>query len=589
LNGTSKPRDFLKNCDAKSWFKCDTCTHSFEGTLKHVTKGVWCPYCSKPPKKLCKDADCQMCKNNSLASQPGAKHWHPTKNHPITPRDVIKGSSTKYWFKCETCFHDYENIVYALRGDALGCPYCSNQMRCKDSNCRACFYNSFASNPNSIHWHPTKNDSVKPRDIAKRSHDEYWFKCRDCCHELKKKVMNINVVQSDEEGWGCSYCSKTHRKFCDNIECQFCYENSFASCEKSKYWHPTKNGSLKPRDVSRKNDIKAWFTCDSCSHDFDATIGHINDGAWCPYCSKPPKKLCKDADCQMCKNNSFASQSRSKNWHMTKNGSVTPRDVARGSNKKYWFTCDECQHDFEMSLGNISCSNQWCPYCHSSKLCCSSDCEFCFKKSFASHPKAKHWHPTKNESLVPRDICMSSNMKVWFNCDVCLNSFVAYIRHVSGRNGWCSICKNKTEKKMYESLINYYPEIKMQFRANWSKNPQTDCYYPFDFCIEEKQTIIELDGRQHFEDIKFWKSSYGKIHTDDLFKQTAANNNGYKVIRILQIDVWSDKYDWLSELIESIENNTIQNIFICKNNEYNSFEKYFSNIQQRVPEPRQGL
>ena len=116
LNGTSKPRDFLKSCDAKCWFKCDKCPHNFEATIRHVTKGRWCPYCSNPPKKLCENSECQICLSKSFASQPGAKVWHPTKNLPITPRDVMKGSSTKnYWFQCKTCSHDYENTIMATR------------------------------------------------------------------------------------------------------------------------------------------------------------------------------------------------------------------------------------------------------------------------------------------------------------------------------------------------------------------------------------------------------------------------------------------------------------------------------------------
>lgn len=51
-----------------------------------------------------------------------------------------------------------------------------------------------------------------------------------------------------------------------------------------------------------------------------------------------------------------------------------------------------------------------------------------------------------------------------------------------------------------------------------------------------------------------------------------ANNNNYSIIRIVQEDIWYNKYDWLYELksnIKKIKNkNTIQNIFICKNNEY---------------------
>ena len=42
----------------------------------------------------------------------------------------------------------------------------------------------------------------------------------------------------------------------------------------------------------------------------------------------------------------------------------------------------------------------------------------CFKKSFASYPKAIHWHPTLNGDFIPRDICMAANKKAWFNCDI---------------------------------------------------------------------------------------------------------------------------------------------------------------------------
>tara|TARA_B110000503_G_C7098548_1_gene392746 strand:- start:16 stop:1449 length:1434 start_codon:yes stop_codon:yes gene_type:complete len=435
------------------------------------------------------------------------------------------------------------------------------------------FEKSFASNPNSIHWHPTENHPITPRDIPKRTHDEYCFKCVDCQHEFKKKISHIKVNQTDEEGWGCPYCSKTHRKLCDDIECQFCHENSFASCEKSKYWHPTMN-KLKPRQVTRSNDLKAWFKCDTCPHNFEATLSHIINGTWCPYCAEPVKKICKDKSCHHCLLKSFASHPRADQWHPTKNHPITPRDVARGSSsQKYWFKCDKCPHDFLGDLANISSSGQWCPYCasFSQYLCNGEYCDFCFEKSFASHPKAKHWHPTKNVKLKPRDFCMSSNKKAWFNCDVCLNPFDTRLNHISGRGTWCGICKFKTEKKIHEYLINYYPELEREFKMNWCKNLETNRYYPFDFCIKDKSVIIELDGRHHFEDVKYWKSSFEDRHVVDLFKQTTANDNGFRVIRIIQEDVWSDKYDWLTELLKNIEDDTKQNVFMCKNGEYDFF------------------
>ncbi len=55
-----------------------------------------------------------------------------------------------------------------------------------------------------------------------------------------------------------------------------------------------------------------------------------------------------------------------------------------------------------------------------------------------------------------------------------------------------------------------------------------------------------------------------------------ANDNGFSVIRILQVNVWKNKYNWLSELNENIEKvtseNRVQNIYMCKNNKYKDFE-----------------
>ena len=58
-------------------------------------------------------------------------------------------------------------------------------------------------------------------------------------------------------------------------------------------------------------------------------------------------------------------------------------------------------------------------------------------------------------------------------------------------------------------------------------------------------------------------------------KLKCANENGYSIIRILQYDILKDKYDWLKELCETIEEtkngSDIVNIYLCKNNEYDVY------------------
>jgi very-short-patch-repair endonuclease len=144
--------------------------------------------------------------------------------------------------------------------------------------------------------------------------------------------------------------------------------------------------------------------------------------------------------------------------------------------------------------------------------------------------------------------------------------------HITHEQG-CPYCVNKTEFILYEYLQKLY-EITKQFKKDWCKNNDTNKYLPFDFCIEELKIILELDGRQHFEQVMNWKTPEEQCENDK-YKEKCANENGYSIIRLLQEDVFNDKYDWKTELINNIEkiqtDNIIQNIYMCKNNEYQHF------------------
>ena len=132
----------------------------------------------------------------------------------------------------------------------------------------------------------------------------------------------------------------------------------------------------------------------------------------------------------------------------------------------------------------------------------------------------------------------------------------------------CPSCINKTEYKFFEKIKEFYPTIKRQFKAEWCKNKQR---LPYDFAIEELKIIIELDSQQHFTQVSNWTSPKIQIEKDK-FKTECANKNGFSVIRLLQDDVSKDKFDWLNEIqlniSKIIDGQKIQNIFICKNSEY---------------------
>ena len=256
-----------------------------------------------------------------------------------------------------------------------------------------------------------------------------------------------------------------------------------------------------------------------------------------------------------------------------KNGHVNPRQVFKSSNTKYWFNCDTCCHEFKVSLNDVTGNNSWCSYCANQKLCEDKDCQTCFDKSFASHEKSKYWSD-KNGDVKPRLVFKHSGNKYWFNCDTCSHQFNSILNNITGVNSWCPICVNKTEKKIYEQLLQSYPNIISQFRADWCKNQITSRILPFDFVLEEQKIIIELDGPQHFIQVGNWKTPEEQFENDQ-YKEKCANENGYSIIRIIQEDVWNDRYDWFDELIQNIikitSEHTIQNIYMGKKNEYKNF------------------
>jgi very-short-patch-repair endonuclease len=339
-------------------------------------------------------------------------------------------------------------------------------------------------------------------------------------------------------------------------------KTNFASHPKSKYWSSKNEGN--PENYALNSHKKFWFDCDKCGHEFINDLNHINtSNRWCPYCSH--QKLCDNDKCNFCFENSFASHPKSIYW--SNKNILYPRQLFKSTPKeKYIFDCDKCYHSFEISLNKISSLDRWCSYCSNTKLCKNEDCQLCWNNSFASVERSKFLN---DKTINQRFIFKSTHKKFNFDCDKCDNNFNMRICMVTNGN-WCSSCLNKTEEKLYIELKKYY-NVKRQFKPNWCKNPKTNKFLPFDFILQDLNIIVEQDGPQHFKQIGKWQTpELTKIN--DIYKMKCANENGYSIIRILQKDIWHDRYDWLQELLENINKivseKRVQNIYMCKKDEY---------------------
>jgi len=217
----------------------------------------------------------------------------------------------------------------------------------------------------------------------------------------------------------CPYITNI-KKLCDIEDCKICYEKSFASHEKVKYW--SKENKILPRKVFKSSHTKYMFNCD-CNHIFEAALNKISVNTWCPYCAS--RKLCDNESCIKCYEKSFASHEKSKFW--SNENTILPRKVFKSSGTKYMFNC-ECGHIFEAALYNIN-KNTWCPYCSNKKLCDDESCIKCYEKSFASHEKSKYWSEINN--IKPRCIFKKSIRKYSFNCPNCNNIYKTSLYNIN--------------------------------------------------------------------------------------------------------------------------------------------------------------
>ena len=165
----------------------------------------------------------------------------------------------------------------------------------------------------------------------------------------------------------------------------------------------------------------------------------------------------------------------------------------------------------------------------------------------------------------------TSNDFVTAKCNKCDYISKFKIRRLMNNRG-CSKCTLKTEKQMLKYLEKNGFKVETQFIIESCKNKK---YLPFDFCIPDKKIIIELDGMQHFKQVRNWKCPKEQL-LRDIFKMKKAFENGYKIIRIFQEDVYRYKDEWLnSVLLPEISDGCKQFMFISKNKDiYNEHIKF---------------
>jgi len=268
LKNEKTPREVFKKTDKKYLFDCSECNHEFSISMDNLTlKNQWCGYCSS--QKLCYNDECKICFEKSFASHPRSKYW--SKNNDKTAREIYKNTNSKYLFDCNICNHTFQKEISKITNDNSWCQYCSHQKLCDDNDCSQCFENCFESHPKAKYW--SKRNTKHPGDVFKKSGTKYWFDCHKCGHDYEK-------ILCDMDRYDCPYCGCNI--LCDKEECKICFEKSFASSNKAKYFSDSNN--INPRTIFKASEKKYEFICEK-GHKFSTGLNKITcDNNWCSLC-----------------------------------------------------------------------------------------------------------------------------------------------------------------------------------------------------------------------------------------------------------------------------------------------------------------
>ena len=121
------PNQITRKYGKKIWWKCKTCGHEWQTTLRSRINGSGCNVCAAKQRIETKNNNLLETKNSFLNLNPGAsKDWNYEKNYPLKPENVTPSSGKRVWWKCHKCGYEWQTSVSHVN-HGTGCRNCKHQ------------------------------------------------------------------------------------------------------------------------------------------------------------------------------------------------------------------------------------------------------------------------------------------------------------------------------------------------------------------------------------------------------------------------------------------------------------------------------
>lgn len=330
-------------------------------------------------------------------------------------------------------------------------------------------------------------------------------------------------------------------------------ENDLATLNPTlaKEWDSSKNGNLKPEDVTPGSEKKVWWLCPKGHSYLIAVDLRAKRGYDCPYCSG--RRVLKGENDLATTNPELA-----KEWNYEKNNNLTPYDVSAGSGKKVWWLCEK-GHAYEQVIHKRASRRYSCPYCSGHKALKG------FNDLATVNPRlTKEWHPTKNNNLTPFEVTAGSGKKVWWLCPLG-HEYQATIHDRNNSDTHCPICNAQRQTSFPEQAILFYvkklyPDAISRYKGIFERSMELDIYIP------SIRLGIEFDGanwHNSTEQFNREKKKYAicQAHHIKLIRVKEHTGSQWKgvadiVYTIPKVRTYTSLEDTINAILDSIDLNS---------------------------------
>jgi len=287
-------------------------------------RATGCPFC----------AGTRVTPEGSLAaSHPElAAEWDTERNSPADPAAVAARSHSAVWWRC-AAGHCWRARIGDRTTRGSGCPTCQDRTVTERSALAA------TAPALAAEWDIEKNGQLTAWSVRPFSNQHVWWRCPSG-HCWRARISQRSIAHT-----GCPVCASSSR-----------HGQLLTSTrpDVAAQWSEVLNGGG-PGVVTSGSHVKAWWCCPADpSHLWCAAVrDRLRADTGCPYCThKLPTPATSLAG---------AAPHLLRDWHPTRNTTVSPTDLLAQSATPVWWRCAE-HHEWRSTPANRF-AGRGCPDC----------------------------------------------------------------------------------------------------------------------------------------------------------------------------------------------------------------------------------